>query len=201
MESGRRDHRRRTLRRLSLVIPTVAVVATGVSAVFALRNNNLTMLQLRDKVFTADEQGGDVNQSLSELQKYVATHMNTTLPKLGEERAIQLKYTYERLVAAENERVSAERQKIASDATAYCETSMPSGWLTNRAQCVADYVAARPVAGRPIAKELYSFDFVSPRWSPDLAGWLLVTAATSALILGIRLISGLLTHRSLRQHI
>lgn len=159
------------------------------------------MLRLRDAVFVADEKDQGVNEALRELQSFVVSHMNTNLPKLGDEKAIQLKFTYERLIKTENDRVSTERARIASEATAYCEAALPSVRLTERAKCVEDYIAARPVTLRDIPKDLYSFDFVSPSWSPDIAGWSLVAAILAALYLVIRLIGGVFIKRSLRSHI
>lgn len=160
------------------------------------------MLSLRDAVFAADAaEGGDVSGALSNLQRYVTAHMNTSLPKLGDEKAIQLKYTYDRLVAAEDQRVSAERVSIADAAAAFCESALPNVRLTVRAQCVQEYIEVRPVTARTIPKELYTFDFVSPLWSSDAAGWLVVSFIIASVVLLVRVVSGILVRRSLKRGI
>lgn len=174
-------------------------VGTGVGAAYSLRNNNLRMLDLREAVFKADESGTGLNESLSELQQYVTTHMNTALPKLGDEKAIQLKSTYDRLVSAEAARVSAERVKITNEATAHCEASLPSVKLTERARCVQEYVEARPVSSVAIPKELYTFDFVSPFWAPDTAGLLIVGFIFFSVVLIIRTAVGYFVSRTLKR--
>src|SRR5687767_6535414 len=82
-------------------------VSTGI-AVVALRNNNLTMVQLRSEVYQADEQNGDVEGALQRLRAYVHSHMNTDLSGGGNAvyPPIQLKYTYQRLKQAERDRVA-----------------------------------------------------------------------------------------------
>jgi hypothetical protein len=61
--------------------------------------------------------------------------------------------------------------------------------LTIIAQCVQDYVAARTSSANPapattVPKELYTNDFISPKWSPDLAGWsVIVTSIFGGLLL------------------
>lgn len=145
----------------------------GLSA-FLLRQNNLKMLELRDKVFAADKSGQKVYDSLNTFQRYVTTHINSSPPKLDSQSAIQLKYTYDRTVAAEAARVATARQQMTSEATSYCETQYAAVRLTQRAQCVQDYVAARPITTATINKDLYSYNFSSPSWSPDRAGYSLV---------------------------
>jgi hypothetical protein len=159
------------------------------------------MLELRSEVFRVDEAGGDVNTALSNLQQYVTTTMNTSLPKLGDQKAVQLKYTFERLQKSEEERVATERQRINQEAVAACEAALPNVPLTSRVPCVQQYIADRPVASRNIPKELYTFDFVSPRWSADAAGIALLMAITSFGLLGFAILYRILLYRSLKSKI
>jgi hypothetical protein len=108
----------------------------------ALRNNNQTMIKLRDEVYAADKNNGDVNAALNSLREYVYSHMNTDLSSGGNsiKPPIQLKYTYERLQAQQ------------------------------------DYAIHHGQTPTPIPAALYKFDFISPSWSPDLAGWSLVVS-------------------------
>jgi hypothetical protein len=161
-----------------LLLGLISVASIAIT-LYALRANNVKMLELRDAVIAADESGIAVYERLGELQQHVAAHMNATPPRLGSEPSIQLKNSYDRARAMESARVSAERTNIANEATQYCESSLQSARLSARASCVADYIAARPVQERPVVADLYRYDFVSPRWTPDLAGIMLVVAIVS----------------------
>lgn len=157
-------------------------VIAGLFAVIFLisfRQNNLTMLNLREEVFTADKENGDVEAALRKLREYVYAHMNTDLtPKEDSIRPpIQLKYQYERLVQAEKDRVTVANATVYDDATRTCEQRFPSGQLANgRVQCVQEYVTAHSLSEKPIPDDFYKFDFISPLWAPDAAGWSLVFA-------------------------
>lgn len=155
-------------------------------SVFALRQNNLTALQLRDNVLKVDQQNGDVEAALRQLRSYVYAHMNTDLASSSSVYPpIQLKYRYERLVAAQQEAAKAGNAKIYTDAQKHCEALLPTGVSLNRVTCIQQYLDAHPLAAQPpIQDSLYKFDFASPHWSPDLAGWSLVlTVVFGALFL------------------
>jgi hypothetical protein len=167
----------------------VGFIVTGVIFLWAYRQNNLNMIELRQAVFTADEQNGDVEGALRKLREYVYGHMHTQLA-IGDTAIrppIQLKYRYERLLAAEKDRVSQANAKIYTDAQADCERRYPKGLSgSGRIPCIQEYVATHGEKERPIAKELYQFDFVSPTWSPDLAGWSLVLMALLGIMFIVR---------------
>jgi hypothetical protein len=145
-----------------------ALLCLALSA-FALRANNLKMIQLRDAVYTADKNNGDVSGALSRLQAYVTSHMNTRLSgPNGVYPPIQLKYTYDRLRA---EQSKSTNEQVYSDAQKYCEAQNPNDFSgRNRVPCIQEYVEAHGVQQKTIPQSLYKFDFVSPVWSPDLAG-------------------------------
>ena len=120
--------------------------------------------------------------------------MNTDLSSggLSIKPPIQLKYTYERLVAKEKAKVAATNKNLSSKATAFCEAQYPAGQIRARAQCVQEFITTHAVEEKSIPKELYQFDFVSPRWSPDLAGFSLLFSGLFLLLLIIRLGLGLI---------
>lgn len=157
----------------------------GVISVFALRANNLHMIELRNQVTQADKNNGDVEGALRELREYVHAHMNTNLSS-GDNAIkppIQLKYRYERLVKAEKERVASANEQIYSKAQAHCERLYPQSFSGGpRVPCIQDYVSSNGVKERQIEEGLYKFDFVSPAWSPDLAGLSLVLAISLAVL-------------------
>lgn len=158
----------------------VVGVVCALVCVTALRGNYQTMVRLRQAVYVADAgadtQNGNVEQALQQLRAYVGQHMNTSLSTAdGVYPPIQLVHTYERLVQTEQARVNAANSQVYTDAQARCEAENPSG-LSGRSRipCIEAYVKANGVTAKQIPADLYKFDFVSPRWSPDLAGWSLV---------------------------
>jgi preprotein translocase subunit SecF len=135
------------------------------------------MVRLRDAVVQADAKGVGVEEALQALRNHVYYHMNTDLTSGNSaiRPPIQLTKTYERLTSAEHERVAEQNRSVAATGTAICEKRFPAGQLRNgRVQCVQDYITKNSVSEDSVPKELYQFDFVSPTWSPDLAGWSLV---------------------------
>lgn len=160
--------------------------------VYSLRANNEHMFSLREAVYRADLSNSDVQTALGALQAYVVKHMNTDLSSGSNPiyPPIQLKYTYNRLVEQQANATTTASSQIYTDAQHYCETQNSTDYYgTNRVPCVSAYVQSHPVAkATPIPAELYKFDFVSPRWSPDLAGWSMVVAGLSLLAFFISLL-------------
>ncbi len=138
------------------------------------------MVGLRAAVYTADKDNKDVNTALNNLRKYVYSHMNTNLSGGNNniKPPIQLKYTYQRLYQDQQGQVEAANQKIYTDAQNYCQSINQAYFGTTRVPCVQNYVVNHGVkeANINIPAGLYQFDFVSPSWSPDLAGWSLVAS-------------------------
>ena len=174
--------------RVRPIRPWYFLLIAGMSAglgVVGLRENNLQMVQLRNAVYVADKNDGDVQAALQQLQLYVTNHMNTDL-SVGPNAPyppIQLVYTYDRAVQAASAKVGAANAKIYIDAQAYCEGILKKGQLLNRVQCVQQYVHDHGVTDIPVVPDgLYKFDFATPVWSPDIAGWSLVIAAMSSVI-------------------
>lgn len=186
-------HYQTQLRKLNPKVLLVLVLLLGFTTAVALRSNNVHMLSLRKAVFTADKEGEGVNEALTELRKYVYAHMNTDLSSGGVsiKPPIQLKYTYERLIEGEKQRVAAHNKKVTSEAPEICEAQHPAGQIRARAACVDTYIEKNTItANDTVPKELYQFDFASPAWSPDFAGYaLLATLALLALLIA-RLILG-----------
>jgi len=156
----------------------VFIALFGVSAVvsvYALRQNNLTMVRLRDAVYEADKNGGDVNQALNDLRQHVYSHMNTNLSN-GDNAIkppIQLRYTYERLTSEAQK--AANDEGLYTEAANYCQARIPASVSVSgrsRVSCVQDYILSHGgKQANQVPTALYQFDFVSPSWSPDLAGW------------------------------
>ena len=155
---------------------------------FSLRANNEHMVRLRQAVYAADEKGEGVQPALNNLQAYVTSHMNTKLDA-GSSAVyppIQLKFTYDRLIQARSDKLSQTNSQTYSAAQAFCEQQNSTDFSgRNRVPCIEEYVQSHGVQLSNIPDALYKFSFVSPVWSPDLAGWSL---ATTVLLAGITFI-------------
>jgi len=171
----------------------VAFLVLATISVFALRQNNLGMIELREAVYEADEKSGDVEGALQALRQYVYAHMNTELSsgQSGVYPPIQLKYTYQRLQQAEKQRASQGSADIYSEAQRVCEQQNPTGFSgRGRVPCIEEYVSQHKVVEKTIPDALYKFDFVSPSWSPDLAGSSVALAVLAGILLILRIIAG-----------
>jgi len=176
----------------------------SVICTFALRANNQRMVELKSAVFEADKNDGDIETALRDLREFVHSHMNTDLAAGANavRPPIQLKYRYERLVAAEKARVAAANGPIYTNAQAECERQFPAGTpLSARVACTQRYVES--VTGQkeqPIPDALYKFDFISPVWSPDLAGWSMFIAVAALILFIFRFLSEIAIRRAIKHH-
>ncbi len=149
---------------------------------FFLRQNNLNMLELRDKVVKIDQDTGNIKKiepALTELRDYVFTHMNASLPA-----PLELPGSFN--VSVEQARKKAEQSGSANSsvykkAQAECErVEIP---LSVRAECIQNYVIANAKPGTDAQqldlppKEQFVYNFVSPTWSFDLAGLAVVVSS------------------------
>jgi hypothetical protein len=163
----------------------VLAVVSALVCVAALRANNLRMISLREAVYEADRNNGDVEGSLRALREHVYGHMNTDLASgpNAVRPPIQLKFTYERLMAERQAAAGTSNSVIYTEAQQYCEKAFPASVSGGgRVECIQNYVKQRqPAAAPSVPRNLYQFDFVSPRWSPDLAGWSMVISVVSLL--------------------
>jgi hypothetical protein len=205
MDKHKAHHYYTKFRRIKPWYFLMLAAISAIICVFALRANNLQMAELRQAVYTADKNNKDLEGSLRTLREFVYGHMNTNLASgpNAVHPPIQLKYTYERLQKAQAADAGKSSSEIYTDAQNYCEAKIPNGFSGRvRLDCIQQYVKEhRATASKPIPKNLYQFDFVSPAWSPDLAGWSMVVAILAVLLfLGVWLFQNII-HRWLRQHL
>ena len=176
-----REKLRRRLKRLRAIktwqLLVLLLLGTLVTAIF-LRINSLNMSELRRAVVVADEKGDPValKTALGDLQKYVLSHMNTSLGKEG----FFLTKSYERdrdsalsQAASASNPNSAEYQKASIE----CQEKWQGGrdsFRNDYVRCVIDRVSA--LSGQssrtpllPVA-DSYRVNYASPAWSFDLAG-------------------------------
>lgn len=151
------------------------------------------MIELRNLVIQADEQNKDIPQALSNLQTYVASHMNTSMG----ERGIYLEHSYQRAYDAAVQRAASSG---STSAATYQQADKDCQSLFSKTasfpayiQCVTDKVAASGAAADPVAAiqapsaDLYRFNYEPPFWSPDVAGFMLMAAVLVAVVLLLRL--------------
>jgi hypothetical protein len=169
------------LKRAIIHTPTwvflILFILSSIICISSLRHNNLTMVKLRSAVYAADKNNGDINTALNNLRKYVYGHMNTDLASGGNsiKPPIQLKYTYERLQVTEQKRVDEANTNVYTQAQVYCQQQNSTDFSgRNRVPCVTDYVTTHGQKANIVPVALYEYDFVSPVWSPDLAGFSLI---------------------------
>ena len=164
----------------------VLAFAFACLSIGALRANNIEMSKLRNDVFVADKNNDHITEKLQTLQMYVTSHMNTDL-STGPNAPyppIQLQYTYDRAVLAAGEQATAANSQLYTDAQNYCEQLIPTGYYgTGRVPCVQQYLHDHSEQSVPtIPDSLYKFDFASPWWSPDLAGWSIFATIVFAIV-------------------
>jgi len=176
----------RQLRARELMLVFGVLVLLGA---FFMRQNNLHMITLRNMVLQADEQNKDIPQQLTTLRNYVASHMNTGMGEQG----IYLAHSYRRAYDAAIAQAtggSGDSAVIYQNAQKTCMSQFneDSEFLAY-GQCLTDKIEASgaPAISTPSA-DLYRFNFVSPAWSPDVAGFTLLTAALVGLLVAGQLV-------------
>lgn len=192
MQQARRSikqlQRIKTWQLVVLFILSAFVVATF------LRLNNIGMIERRDAVLSADEEGkADVTAlRLYDLQRYVSAHMNTDLSG-----GVYLEASYKRDSKAAYDKAASDsnpngniykkaQQKCAPQFSAYSYAYL---------QCTTDELAKYPSADDLISSvnsppaNSYRHSFVSPVWSPDFAGWSVLVSLAILVMIVVRLIA------------
>ncbi len=193
MNKRKLHHQYKYIKKLRPLYFLIAVVFFLALGILGMRQNNLRMIELREKVYLADESGTDVEKPLRDLRQYVYTHMNTDLSSgnVSIKPPIQLTHRYERLVSHEQKLADKTNKKVKEDGERVCANKFPATGLNpDRINCVAAYTRDHAVQPKQIPSDLYKFDFVSPVWSPDFAGFNLLAALILFAILAIRLVVG-----------
>ncbi len=153
----------------------ILLVLFGFLAATFLRLNNIGMIQRREAVLNADQQGDadQIKSRLFDLQRYVTSHMNTNMG------TIYLEHQYNRdsqeiiNEASGVESANGNIYKKAQDVCAPRFSSYSHAYL----QCTVDYLERYGPSGelRSTVKlpktAAYSHSFASPLWSNDFAGW------------------------------
>lgn len=167
---------------------------------YFLRQNNLKMVELREAVIAADKSGKGVKKSIENLNRHIFRHMNTTTV-----RPVELVNTYNREAQAIIKAASKDKSNdVYKQAAASCEQrGVP---LTSIAECAAQYALSHSKSVTPEKitlpdKNLFIYSFVSPRWTPDLAGWSLLITGVIVVWLLIRFIEYIAIRLVVRKHL
>jgi hypothetical protein len=172
----------------------VLLLIGGVLCVSFLRLNNLEMDKRRTAVMEADRLADkEATQArMVDLQRYVSAHMNTSLGK-----GFYLEHEYNRDKADALNAATSDTNPNAAiyqQASIECRNRFQGGVASFRndyVACVAERVKALspssdPTSGLNLPKaESYHYNFASPLWSPDLAGFsvLFCVIITSVILL------------------
>jgi hypothetical protein len=180
------------------------IIVGFVSATF-LRLNNIGMVERREAVLSADKQGNEeiIIERLYDLQRHVSAHMNT---ELG--RGVYLEASYTRdlqnwqSTQYGDSNPNGNIYKKAQEVCAPRFSSYSAAYL----QCTTGELAKYPAAANPATdtskprQEAYIHAFSSPLWSPDFAGWSVLTCVIIVLLIVVRFVSLGVLGLLLRKH-
>lgn len=166
------------------------MMAGFMSATF-LRLNNVGMVERRQAVYSADEEGSSTLQSrLYDLQRYVASHMNADPGKIALDKSYQ-RDNQKQKEAYASQVATTPHADAYTKAEAVCgPRARAQGWRwpdMRYTQCLKEELEKIPGGEavvkefQPIPPEPYYHTFVSPVWSPDFAGWSLVVTGVIGL--------------------
>lgn len=187
---------RKTIWRLNRVktwqLLVILVLMMFVSATF-LRLNNIGMVQRRTAVLAADQDGNQetMQSRLYDLQRYAAEHMNANTGVFYLEG--QYKRDVEKIItAASND--SNPQGNIHVKADEVCRPQF-AVWSQAYVQCFTGELAKYPPSDDPAqnvtlpSTNLYRYDFASPLWSADFAGWSVLICLVLIVMIIVRLVS------------
>lgn len=180
------------------------IIASVVAATF-LRLNNIGMVQRREAVINADKVG-DSDATLNrlyDLQRYVASHMNTDLG-----RGVFLEHSYSRDSQSWQENQYGDANPNGNIYKKAQEVCAPQFSRYSQAYllCTTNELAKYPAASDPATdtskprQEAYIHSFTSPVWTPDFAGWSVLVCGVILLLIVIRIISLGVLQLMLRRH-
>lgn len=169
----------------------ILLILAGLIAATFLRLNNIGMVERRDAVLAADENGtsDDVKNRLYDLQRYAVAHMNSSTGKFYLEK--QYKRDSQKAIDAAS-KIDNSNGNVYKKASDVCDSQFAT-YSTAYLQCFIGVVDKYP-AGKDQPKtvelprsELYRHEFLSPTWSPDFAGWSVAICALISLLIILRL--------------
>jgi hypothetical protein len=198
----RRDYKRlQNIKTWQLII--LLILAVFLSATL-LRLNNIGMVERRTAVINADEAGDNkvIQSRLYDLQRYVAAHMNSDMGK-----GVYLESSYKRAAKVAYEAAASDTNSngnIYKKAVDTCQPKFTSFSYTYT-QCIINELAKYP-AGSSLnssvnlpSTDLYRYNYVSPVWSPDFAGWSVIICVVILIMILARLLGVIILKIMLRR--
>lgn len=174
-----------------------------VSATF-LRLNNTGMIERRNAVYAADKSGDTQNVSsrIYDLQRFSTAHMNASTGPVY----LQESYNRDARTAMAGPASGASSDSPQARADAICNPNLQThGYSLAYQTCMLNELTkagqvADPAAMKLPAPALYRYNFVSPLWSADFAGWSLVVTVLILLAIIVRLITLMILRLLVRRH-
>jgi hypothetical protein len=201
----RLTHLLRVMRSLRTWQIVLLAFGFSVASLIALRANSLEAVKYFDAVKQADKEGNDVGAAVARLQHFVTTHMNTDLER------VTLDQTYER----DYQKALTDYQSSGSVGgdpayqviIKHCEDLYKgTGSYVIIGRCVQNGIDELPTGQAPESsikaplKDRYEFHFVSPQWSFDLAGLIVLITALLWIILVFKILLQLILMLMIRTH-
>ena len=166
-----------------------------------LRLNNVGMVQRRNAVVAADKHGEieNIHARLYDLQRYSAGHMNADTNTFY----LQEQYNRDAQKALDAAQAANPGSNANAEAERVCKPQF-SGYSTAYLQCFLRELEKYPTSDTlPSVKmpnpALYQYNFVSPLWSPDFAGFAVLICLLLALSIFLRTIGLMLLHLLLKR--
>jgi hypothetical protein len=194
----------RKLRRVKTWQLFLILIITCFISATLLRLNNIGMVQRREATLSSDKSADEqsITARLYDLQRYSAAHMN------ADTGPFYLEYQYRRAAqrvvdAAKND--DNPNGNINEKAEAVCKPRY-TVWSPAYVQCFTDELAKYPPSPDPVqnvvlpSTELYRYNFASPLWTADFAGWSVVINLVIIFIIIGRLLSLGLLRLMLKYH-
>lgn len=180
----------------------ILILMVFVAATF-WRLNNVSMVQRRDAVKSADKNGdeGEVQTRLYDLQRYVVAHMNS------DTGVFYLEDQYSRdsqKVIDQNKSVNGG-QTVNEKAEAVCKPQF-THYTYAYTQCMLNEITKANQVADPANlpkmpdMSLYRISYSSPLWSPDFAGFSTLICLVIIVVIIMRAISLIVLKMLLKRH-
>lgn len=180
----------------------VLFILAGFVAATFLRMNNVGMIQRRDAVHAADKSGNlnETKARLYDLQRYAAAHMNASTGAVY----LQDQYNRDSKTAIDEATARSGGNSYNAQAEAVCNPQF-HGYSQAYLQCFMNELGKHPTSDKLPDPDLpnpalYKYDFASPVWSSDFAGWSVVVCGVILLLIIARATSILLLKAILKHH-
>ena len=194
-----------SLKNWQLFILLILVIFVNLTA---LRLNNVGMIRRREAVETADK-SGDVEatrKATIELANYVYAHMNSGGIFYSDETHWFKMNREVKIVWANIYESDTPNGNIFKKAEEACRPRFRGGYSLAYQQCILDEQNKYPASSQGQVKaeypniSEYTYSFVAPIWSPDLAGWTTLVAIILIFMIIIKMITTIILKLILKKY-